>query len=131
MEDRLNPITPEGVDEGTFGGYQAVHGRAPAFEGSDGLAYTAAVEVDQGEGETPSWTAYFVFLRWAETGGAIMGHLETDDVVRASSRDGVERAIGLLALPEVKRLLDGAIEEKRALEAEAQAGGTAEDAADE
>ena len=49
MEDRLNPVAPEGTDEGTLGGYRATHGRSPAFEGSDGLPYTVAVETDAAE----------------------------------------------------------------------------------
>src|SRR5690606_7476382 len=43
-EDRLNPIAPSGVDDTTLGGYPAVHGRAPGFEGADGSAYTVAIE---------------------------------------------------------------------------------------
>jgi hypothetical protein len=46
-EDRLNPQTPEGVTDDTLGGYEAVHGRAAAFQGCDGEPYTAAVETEE------------------------------------------------------------------------------------
>jgi hypothetical protein len=84
-EDRLNPITPEGVTDTTLGGYLAVHGRAAAFQGCDGEPYTAAVETDAGDDPAAPWSAYLVFIRWAQTGTAIMGHLETPDLAEGAS----------------------------------------------
>ncbi|CAN5756175.1 hypothetical protein BH23GEM6_BH23GEM6_27780 [soil metagenome] len=104
-EDRLNPIAPEGADESTLGGYASVHGRAPAFEGRDGEPYTAALETEQMEGQ-PRWAAYLIFLRWARSGTAIMGHLETDDLAFGDTADAARGALEAFSLTRVKALLD-------------------------
>jgi hypothetical protein len=108
-EDRLNPVAPEGANETTLGGYPLVHGRAPAFEGSDGRPYTAAVEVEPGDDASGAWVGYLVFLRWADTGTAIMGHLETADLVAGDSDVEVRARLEALPLAEVKRILDETI----------------------
>jgi hypothetical protein len=108
-EDRLNPVTPPEVTDETLGGYQAVHGRAAAFTGSDGEPYTAAVETDgSGDGGAP-WAAYLVFVRWAQTGTAIMGHLESGDLATAASEDEARALLEALPLARVRELLDEAI----------------------
>jgi len=109
MEDRLNPVAPEGTDESTLGGYPAVHGRAPAFEGSDGFPYTAAVETEEDE---DGWNAYLVFLRWADSGSAIMGHLETADLASGATREEAIRRIEALPLARVKEILEEEIARK-------------------
>lgn len=111
-EDRLNPVTPEGVDDTTLGGYPAVHGRAPAFEGSDGEPYTAAPELDPSD-DGQSWAGYLVFVRWARTGSAVMDHLETGDIVTAPTEAEARAALDALPLSRVKEILDAAIEKKR------------------
>ena len=105
-EDRLNPATPEGVDDTTLGGYPAVHGRAPAFEGSDGQPYTAAIETERAEDAPNHWVAYLVFLRWAQTGSSVMGHLETDDLTGAPTEEEARAALEALPLGSVKEILD-------------------------
>lgn len=117
-EDRLNPIAPEGVDDTTLGGYPAVHGRAPAFEGADGQPYTAGIEVDSSDDPAAPWAAYLVFIRWAATGSAIMGHLETDDLVRGGSEAEVREAAGRLPLARVRAILDETIARKQREDAE-------------
>ena len=113
-EDRLNPIAPEGVDDTTLGGYPRVHGRAAGFEGADGEAYTVAVETERNDEEAGSpWAAYLVFLRWAATGSAIMGHLETGDLVEGESEAEVRAALEALPLARVRSILDETIERKR------------------
>ncbi len=108
-EDRLNPDTPHGADESTLGGYTAVHGRAASFSGSDGEPYTVAVETEHGgEGETP-WGAYLVFLRWAATGTAVMGHMETGDLARGRTEAEARCALEALPLERIKQILDGEI----------------------
>ncbi len=108
-EDRLNPIAPEGVDDTTLGGYPAVHGRAPALEGVDGGAYTVAVEAEPVEDAGGQWAAYLVFVRWAENGTAIMGHLETADLVEADSEAEARRGLENLPLSRVQAILNETI----------------------
>lgn len=112
-EDRLNPVTPLGVDDTTLGGYPRVHGRAAAFEGSDGEPYTVAVETERPEAEGEPWTAYLVFVRWAQAGSAIMGHLESEDLVEGESEAEVTEALEALPLARVRAILDETIERKR------------------
>jgi hypothetical protein len=112
-EDRLNPVTPEGVTDDTLGGYEAVHGRAAAFQGCDGEPYTAAVETDASDDAERPFTAYLVFVRWAQTGTAVMGHLETGDLVAAPTEDAAREALRGLTLAEVRALLDETILRRR------------------
>jgi hypothetical protein len=115
-EDRLNPEPREGVDDTTLGGYPAVHGRAPAFEGVDGDAYTPAIETEWHE-EQQRYAAYLVFLRWAGSGNAVMGHVETADLVHDAEEGDARKALEDMPLHQVKRILDETIERKRAEEA--------------
>ena len=120
-EDRLNPVTPAGVTDDTLGGYEAVHGRAAAFQGCDGEPYTAAVEIDEtGDAEQP-YAGYLVFVRWAQTGTAVMGHLETGDLVAAPTEAAARDALNGLSLAEVRALLDETILRKRGEEEDAGA----------
>lgn len=112
-EDRLNPVSPEGVDDTTLGGYPRVHGRAPAFEGVDGEPYTAAVETEPGETPETPWVAYLVFLRWSATGTAVMGHLETGDLASGGTEAEARAALEALPLSRVKDVLDQTIRAKR------------------
>jgi hypothetical protein len=112
-EDRLNPVPPEGVEDTTLGGYPAVHGRAPAFEAGDGEAYTAAIETEWQESEG-RFAAYLVFLRWAGSGNAIMGHLETEDLAHAAEEAAARSRLEDLPLAEVQAILGRTIERKRA-----------------
>jgi hypothetical protein len=113
-EDRLNPVTPPGVDDTTLGGYALVHGRAAGFQGEDGEPYTVAVETDHGDDPEAPWTAYLVFVRWAQTGTAVMGHLETDDLTAAATEEEARAALEALPLHEVRSLLDQTIRRRRA-----------------
>jgi hypothetical protein len=112
-EDRLNPETPPGVDDTTLGGYLAVHGRAAGFQGTDGEPYTVAVDTDRSEDPDAPWTAYLVFVRWAQTGTAIMGHLETDDLVAAGTEEEARATLDALPLTEVQSILDETIRRRR------------------
>ncbi|HEU0054404.1 MAG TPA: hypothetical protein VFQ39_14550 [Longimicrobium sp.] len=112
-EDRLNPVSPEGVTDETVGGYTAVHGRAAAFEGCDGEAYTVAVETDESGDSAAPFSAYLVFVRWARSGSAIMGHLETGDLVAAATEDEARAALLALPLTEARRILDDEIRRRR------------------
>jgi hypothetical protein len=113
-EDRLNPVAPEDADETTLGGYMAVHGRAAAFEAGDGEPYTVAVETDETGDDALPYAGYLVFIRWAQTGTAIMGHLESGDLVAARTEDEARAMLEALPLHQVRALLDEAIARKRA-----------------
>ena len=117
-EDRLNPVTPPDADEATLGGYMAIHGRAAAFEGGDGEPYTVGIETDATGDEALPVSGYLVFIRWAQTGTAIMGHLATDDLVAARSEDEARAMLETLPLHSVRALLDEAIAGRRAAEEE-------------
>src|SRR5690606_23061647 len=106
MEDRLNPLPAEDVDERTLGGYPRVHGRSPAFEASDGSAYTVAIEVDVPERVGEPFAAYLVFVRWANSGSAIMSHLETGDLAVGQSEAEARTALEALPLSGVKEILE-------------------------
>lgn len=112
-EDRLNPVTPPGVTDDTLGGYEAVHGRAAAFQGCDGEPYTAAVETDATDDPANPFAGYLVFVRWAQTGTAVMGHLETGDLVAAPTEAAAREALEALPLSEVRALLDETIRRRR------------------
>lgn len=118
FEDRLNPVTREGIDEGTLGGYPAVHGRAPGFEGSDGHPYTVAIESESADDGSGHWVAYLVFVRWASGGSAIMGHLESDDLVRGPTQAAVLGEIEGYPLDRVKEVLEELIATRQELERE-------------
>lgn len=111
-EDRLNPIAPDGVDDTTLGGYPAVHGRAPALEGSDGRAYTAAIDTEAPESEGGQWAAYLVFVKWSDTGTAIMGHLETDDLAHGATEAEARAVLESMPLRDVQSVLDRTIARK-------------------
>lgn len=118
-EDRLNPVTPEGVTDDTLGGYQAVHGRAAAFEGCDGEPYTAAVETDESGDPAAPFSAYLVFIRWSQTGSAVMGHLETGDLLAAATEDEARAGAERLTLARVREILDETIRRRAAEAADA------------
>jgi hypothetical protein len=115
-EDRLNPVTPPDADEATLGGYMAIHGRAAAFEAGDGEPYTVGIETDATGDDALPYAGYLVFIRWAQTGSAIMGHLETGDLVSARTEEEARTLLEALPLTEVRALLDEAIARRRAAE---------------
>ena len=93
-------------DEATLGGYAAVHGRPPAFEGSDRISYSVELVVDETGDAAALVGGYLLFVRWRPGQPAIAGHIETDFLVTGASEDEVRGALGAMALTEVKRLLD-------------------------
>jgi hypothetical protein len=91
----------------TFRGYVETHDRVPAFEGSDGLPYT--VDIDTEETPEGDRVAFLVFVRWADTGAGIMGHVTSDDVARGATEAEAREAALELTLHELKAELDRAI----------------------
>lgn len=113
-EDRLNPVAPADADETTLGGYMAVHGRAAAFEASDGEPYTVGIETEATGDDALPYAGYLVFIRWAQTGTAIMGHMESGDLVSARTEQEAHALLEALPLAEVRALLDDAIARRHA-----------------
>jgi hypothetical protein len=110
MPGRFLPPDPSRGDESTIGGYMAVHARPAAFEGSDGLSYSVAIEADRtGEADRP-WGAYLMFLRWRRLGSqGIEGHLETPFLAHGATAAEARLALGAMPLGEVKAILDDLI----------------------
>ena len=100
----------------TFRGYVETHDRVPAFEGSDGQAYT--VDIDAEETSGGEWVAFLVFVRWAETGAGIMGHVTSEDVAEGPTEAAVREAALELTLYELKTELDRAIARRAELTGE-------------
>ena len=97
------------TDDGTYGGYVARHERPPAFTGSDGKAYSAALLVNDEPDATGRFGGAFLFVCWSEGGDLPTGHVETDYLVFAVSREEAERRLGDMSLLQVKAELDRAI----------------------
>ncbi len=97
-------------DETTVGGYAAVHGRAAALEGKDGLSYSLELLTDDtGEAARP-YGAYLVFLQWRRMGEqGIDGHLETGFLVHAQTASDALALAGATPLAECQRLLDALV----------------------
>lgn len=96
----------------TLRGYVEVHNRAAAFEGSDGQPYTVDVDVEETSDPAHPFVGFLVFLRWAETGAGIMGHLESGDIAEGATEEEARRAVMELSLYEVKAELDAAIQRR-------------------
>ena len=97
----------------TLGGYLGLHSRPPAFEGPDGQPYTVDVDVEATSDPNRPFAAFFIFLRWAETGAGIMMHVESPDVAYGRSEEEARAAALELSLYEVKAELDAAIASKK------------------
>jgi hypothetical protein len=96
-------------DESTVGGYAAVHSRPPAFEGTDGMSYSADILVDVTDDLETPWAAYLFFVRWSAGAPALEGHLESGYLARGSSEAAAREAAGRLSLREAKRVLDALV----------------------
>lgn len=113
MSGRFLPPDPSRGDEGTIGGYMAVHARPAAFEGSDGLSYSVAIETGRTGDEQAPWGAFFLFVRWRRVGGqGVEGHLESAFLAHGATAREAADALGTMPLGEVKAVLDGLIRER-------------------
>lgn len=107
MAGRFLPPDPSKGDENTIGGYMAVHARPAAFQGSDGLSYSVAIETDRTDDPTRPFGAYFMFVRWRRLGTqGVEGHLESPFLAFGTSRADATTALGVMSLGEVKAILD-------------------------
>jgi len=93
-------------DETTLGGYAAVHGRPPAFDGADGVAYSVDILVDETGDPSAPWGAYLFFVRWTPGRPALAGHVESEFVTHALTADGARTQLAQWPLTEVKQALD-------------------------
>lgn len=100
-------------EDATLGGYFRLHDRPPAFEGLDGHPYTVSPETERTGNLRAPYKGFLVFPRWAQTGVGIVGHLETPTLTEGPTAEAVEEELGRLGLPEVKALLDDAVERRR------------------
>jgi len=92
-------------NDDTLAGYQAVHGRAPAFEGPDGRAYSVGVFSDDDPAPDGRYGAALLFLRWSDTQQP-EGHLESDYLAFAADPADAEAEVGRMTLTDVKATLD-------------------------
>ncbi|MFC1465898.1 MAG: hypothetical protein ACFLMY_13740 [Candidatus Brachytrichaceae bacterium NZ_4S206] len=90
----------------------AVHKRPAAFEGLDGLSYSADILTDTTGDPSAPWGAYLFFLRWGRGEPEAIGHLETDFLVRGHSEAAVRDAVGRMSLLVVKATLDGLLRDE-------------------
>ncbi|MBI4410080.1 MAG: hypothetical protein HY561_10260 [Gemmatimonadetes bacterium] len=98
----------------TLGGYLQEWGRPPGFSGSDGQPYSVAVDVDETGDPGRPYAAFLIFPRWADTGVAIMEHLESGDVAHGDTAAAARAAALELTLFQIKAELDAAIQRRRA-----------------
>ena len=103
------------TSDATLGGYFATHERPPAFEGSDGEAYSVAIYVDDTPDPSGRFGASLLFVRWSADGTAPAGHVETARLVDGASPEEADAAIRRLSLHDVKEQLDLAIVRRREL----------------
>lgn len=93
------------AEDDTLAGYVAMHGRPPAFEGSDGRAYSVGVFSDDDPHQDGRYGASLLFLRWSDA-SAPDGHLESDYLAWDPDPAAAEAAVNRLTLLEVKAMLD-------------------------
>jgi hypothetical protein len=103
------PADHSAGDERTLGGYMAVHARPAAFEGVDGMSYSADILTDTTGDPGAPWGAFLFFLRWGYGEPEAVGHLETEFLVRGQSEAAVRDELGRMSLLVVKATLDGLI----------------------
>ncbi len=96
------------AEDDTLAGYVAVHGRPPAFEGSDGRSYSVGVFSDDDPGTDGSYGASLLFIRWSSENEPD-GHLESDYLATAREPSAAEAEVNGMTLADVKRTLDGLI----------------------
>jgi hypothetical protein len=101
------------TDDSTFGGYVEVHERPPAFQGTDGAAYSAAIYVDDEPDPQGRYGAAILFVRWSDEGDRPVGHVETPYLGFGATQEEAAALVRALTLLEVKRQLDRAIRLRR------------------
>lgn len=98
--------------EVTLGGYMTKHGRAAAFGGRDGQAYSVAIWVDDTPDRRGRYGAALVFVQWSPAGDRPVGHVESDYLAWGATPAEAEERVKTLSLYDVKGALDQAIAER-------------------
>ena len=94
-------------DANTIGGYMKAHARPAAFEGSDGLSYSVAIEVDATDDAARPFGAYLLFLRWRRVGQqGVDGHLESDYLTWGATPEAAIESLGTWSLADVRAQLE-------------------------
>lgn len=93
------------AEDDTLAGYVAIHGRPPAFEGSDGRSYSVGVFSDDDPSADGRYGASLLFIRWSRENEPD-GHLESDYLARAREPAAAEAEVNGMTLADVKRTLD-------------------------
>lgn len=108
---RFLPADHSQGDETTVGGYEAVHARPAALDAADGFPYSIARMVDPlRDDPRGAWGGYLLFLRWRRIGEeGVEGHLETEYLEFADSRDAALHALGAWPIARAADLLGGLI----------------------
>lgn len=97
----------------TLGGYQEAHQCPPAFQGADGVSYTAEIIFSEESDEPQQFAAAVLFVRWSPESDQPDGHVETDYLVRGETLSQVKEAAENLTLYELKAYLDRLIEDRK------------------
>jgi hypothetical protein len=100
------------MEDGTLGGYRRKHDRPPAFEGSDGRAYSAEIFVDPIPTDDGRYGAAVLFVQWSDGGDRPVAHLETPFLAHGDTPANAEALVAALTLHEVKAHLDQMIAER-------------------
>ena len=98
--------------EVTLGGYMQKHDRAAAFSGRDGEPYSVAIWVEDEPDRRGMYGAALLFIQWSRGGDRPVGHVETDFLAWARTREEAEERVKGLSLYDVKAALDQAIAER-------------------
>jgi hypothetical protein len=88
------------------------HGRAAAFGGRDGQAYSVGLWVDDLPDAQGRFGAAIVFVQWSPGGDRPVGHVETEYLAWGRSPAEAEERLKALSLYDVKAALDQAIAER-------------------
>jgi len=88
----------------------AVHARPAAFQGSDGVSYSVAIEADRSDDPAGAFGAYLMFVRWRRLGPqGVEGHLETPFLAWGPTAASAKATLGAMPLGEVQAILEDLI----------------------
>ena len=97
----------------TLGGYVNAFRCPPAFQGADGISYTAEIIVDDEPDDGEQYGAAVLFIRWTPDSPQPDGHLETAYLTCGKTRAQARTVVENLTLHELKEHLDRLIEARK------------------